>query len=367
MTYEIRTIGIIGLGLIGGSIARALKRSRTDYLIKVWDKDTESVNHALSDKVIDEKVFDLHTGFSDCDVVFLCVPVYAMGKILSELSKGISPNCILTDVGSTKGDVMALIQKIGVQQPFIGGHPLAGSEKSGYSASKANLFENAYYCITPGPNTMEAAVDSLKELVKKMGAIPLELTAEEHDGATAAISHVPHVVAALLVNLIGKLDGPQNVMKTIAAGGFKDITRIASSSPELWAGICASNKEKILETLSSMGDVLKSFEKDLESDRKEKIEAFFNSARDLRKTFSDRKSLIQKTFDIVVDVDDRPGIIAVIATALANENINIKNIGILNSRESEEGALQIQFENEEQRIRGLETLNLLGYKARERG
>jgi prephenate dehydrogenase len=367
MTYDICKVGIIGLGLIGGSIARALKRSGSNYVIKAWDKDSESVNNAVSDKIIDVKVSDLSIGFSDCETVFLCIPVYAMKSVLSELTMGLSPNCILTDVGSTKGDVMSLVHQIGLKQPFIGGHPLAGSENSGYSASNANLFENAYYCITPAENTNSDAVECLKLLIQKMGAIPLELTPEEHDRATAAISHVPHVVAALLVNLITKLDGPQNVMKTIAAGGFKDITRIASSSPDLWTGICISNKDIILETLNSMGNVLKDFETDLRTDKKEGIKAFFSSAREVRKTFSDRKSLIQKTFDITVDVDDRPGIIAVIATALANENINIKNVGILNNREAEEGALQIQFENGESRKRGIDTLNKLGYRARERG
>jgi len=198
-----------------------------------------------------------------------------------------------------------------------------------------------------------------------MGAIPIEMTPEMHDKVTAAISHVPHVIAALLVNLVGKLDNQENLMKTIAAGGFKDITRIASSSPDLWAGICLSNKDTILETLTHFSEIFNQFIENLEKGQMDYLVEFFDSARKLRDNLPDGKSLIQKTYNITVDVEDKPGIIAVIATALAKENINIKNIGILNIRENEEGALRIEFEEDEARKNGLRVLGALGYKARE--
>ncbi len=363
MASKKTSIGIIGLGLIGGSIARALKRCGDRYVITAWDQDEDNLKKACSEGVIDHRAPLLREGLSDLDIIFLCVPVSAMQSILLELIPYLSPRCILTDVGSTKGEVLDLISAIKLSQPFIGGHPLAGSEKSGYLASKANLFENVYYCLTPIEGTEIDALERLRALVRDMGAIPMEISPEEHDRVTAAISHVPHVMAALLVNLVGSLDNPRSTMKTIAAGGFKDITRIASSSPDLWTGICLSNKAKILETLSFLGNALTDFEADLMTENKTGIQAFFDSARTLRNSFSERKSLIQRTFDILVDVDDKPGIIAVIASALAHENINIKNIGILNNRENEEGALQIQFENEESRRRGIETLNKLGYRS----
>lgn len=364
MEGSVKKIGIIGLGLIGGSIAKALKRSDKGYMIKAWDKDEISLRTGLSEKAIDEYSLSLKDVFSDCDVIFLCVPVHAMEDILSELAGYISPDCILTDAGSTKMDVISIINDAGLKNPFIGGHPLAGSEKSGFSFSRANLFENAYYCLTLTDQTSQKALPAVKELVVDMGAIPIEITPFEHDRATAAISHVPHVIASLLVNMVGKLDGPDNIMKTIAAGGFKDLTRIASSSPELWTGICLSNKNIILDTLKALYNDLKGFEENLRNESRETMKEFFASARDLRNSFAEGKNLFQKTFDITVDVDDKPGIIAVIATALAEKNINIKNIGILNSREADDGALEIQFENEESRQQGLDTLNTLGYRAK---
>jgi len=366
MTLSVKKIGIIGLGLIGGSIARALKRNGKGYVIKAWDRDIKNLKMGLEEKAIDEFSLSLIEDFSDCEVIFLCVPVFAMKSILEELLPGISPNTVLTDVGSTKSDVLALIKDINVKNPFIGGHPLAGSEKSGFAASRANLFENAYYCLTPEENTDKDSLIKLKSIVLDLGAIPIELSPDEHDRVTAAISHVPHVVAASLVNLIDELDSPDNVMKTISAGGFKDLTRIASSSPGLWAGICLSNREKVLETIDCFIEKLKCFENDLNDRNREKIEKFFASARDIRNSLSDRKSIFQKTYSILVDVEDKPGIIALIASALAKENINIKNIGILNSRETEDGALEIQLEDEESRRRGIEILTRLGYRAKQK-
>ncbi|MGI6085467.1 MAG: prephenate dehydrogenase/arogenate dehydrogenase family protein [Acetivibrionales bacterium] len=364
MTVSVKKIGIIGLGLIGGSIARALKRSEKGYIIKAWDKDKKILDCAMSEKVIDECTLSVKGNFFECDVIFLCIPVFAMKDILNDLLFSISPDCILTDVGSTKSDVVATINEMKVKNPFIGGHPLAGSEKSGFRASRANLFENAYYCLTPEENTDKDVLIKLRDIIDDLGAIPIEMTPMEHDRVTAAISHVPHIIAASLVNLIDELDSPDSVMKTISAGGFKDLTRIASASPGLWAGICLSNKERILETISAFKNGLERFENDLRSNDRESVEKFFTSARELRNSLSDRKSIFQKTYAIVVDVDDKPGIIALISSALANKNINIKNIGILNSRETEEGALEIQFESEESRIQGLETLSRLGYGAK---
>lgn len=364
MEATVKKIGIVGLGLIGGSIARALKRSCKDYIIKAWDRDRRALEAGLSEKAIDEYSLSLKDGFDDCDVIFLCVPVYAMKDVINELSDRIRPDCILTDAGSTKMDVISIVNETGIANPFIGGHPLAGSEKSGFAASRANLFENAYYCLTPIEKTDEKSLRILKKLVRNMGAIPIELTPYEHDRATAVISHVPHVIASLLVNMVGRLDGPDNIMKTIAAGGFRDITRIASSSPELWSGICLSNKEIILDTLNTLCDGLKDFEENLRLESRENIESFFTTARDLRNSLAEGKNLYLKTFDILVDVVDKPGIIAEIATALAEKNINIKNIGILHSRESDEGALEIQFEDEKSRSLGLETLTNLGYRAK---
>lgn len=361
------TIGLVGLGLIGGSIARALKSRSGRYRIIAWDREQETLKRALSEGIVDMAASSDFAAFKACDMVFLCVPVFSMKTVLERLAPHLKPDCVITDVGSTKGDVSRIMAELGVSDRYIGGHPLAGSEKSGYAAARANLFENAYYVMTANKNTPELKKQLLMGVVRDLGAIPLEMTPDEHDRVTAAISHVPHVVASLLVNLVKKLDGPERHMWTIAAGGFKDITRIASSTPELWAGICLSNRDRILETLKALEGQLSDFCGLLERRDREKLIDFFQSARSYRNSFADmQKSIIQRNFDIVVDVEDRPGIIATIATALAQKGINIKNIGIVHSRENEEGALEIRFEDEESMKAGMKTLSALGYRVKAR-
>lgn len=360
------TVGVAGLGLIGGSIAKALKRTGKGYEIAAWDYCADSICRAQTEEVIQVPVSSDFHEFSDCRIVFICVPVHAFRDVIAKLKPVIRSDCLITDVASTKGDVERIIRDMGLEHQYAGGHPLAGSELSGYQASKANLFENAYYVITENP-LCQVDTALLKEIIQDIGAIPLVMDAEQHDRATAVISHVPHVVASLLVNLVDKLDGPEGYMKTLAAGGFKDITRIASSSPELWTGISMTNQRAILATLQELRTILAGFESNLAQLNEEPIKDFFARARSLRSTFSDKnKGILQKTYDIVVDVEDKPGIIAIISTALAAQGINIKNIGIINNRENDEGALEIRFENEDAMNRGMSTLKGLGYEAKAR-
>ncbi len=360
------TVGIAGLGLIGGSIAKALKRTGKGYEIAAWDYCTDSINRALTEEVIQVPVSSDFHEFSDCRIIFICVPVHVFKEVIAKLKPVVRQDCLITDVASTKGDVERIIRDMGLERQYAGGHPLAGSEMSGYQASKANLFENAYYVMTVNP---ECQVDTtvLEQIIHDIGAIPMVMDAEQHDRVTAVISHVPHVVASLLVNLVDKLDGPEGYMKTLAAGGFKDITRIASSSPELWTGISLTNQQAILDTLIELRSILQGFESNLARLDQEPIKAFFARAKTVRSTFSDKnKGILQKTYDIVVDVEDKPGIIAIISTALAAQGINIKNIGIINNRENDEGALEIRFENENDMNRGMTTLKGLGYEAKAR-
>ena len=160
---------------------------------------------------------------------------------------------IITDVGSVKSDIHAAAIETGMEHCFIGGHPMTGSEKTGYANATAYLLENAYYIITPTAQSPKDKVTEFTELVRSLGALPMVLDYKAHDHATATISHLPHIVAASLVNLVQQLDDEHETMKTIAAGGFKDITRIASSSAVMWENICLSNREQILEIMDRFG------------------------------------------------------------------------------------------------------------------
>ena len=250
------TVGFIGFGLIGGSIAKALRKSHPDCRIMAYSRSKEPLEEAKQDGVIDIICTKEDPFFGACDYIFMCAPVESNIAYLDFLKENMRPNCILTDVGSVKTPIHEAISAKGMDACFIGGHPMAGSEKTGYANASDLLLENSYYILTPGEGVPEERLTAFTELVKSIGGIPLTMTAHDHDYTTAVISHLPHVIAATLVNAVKKLDDPEQHMKMIAAGGFKDITRIASSSPEMWQSICQENSANIVEVIDDYIEML---------------------------------------------------------------------------------------------------------------
>ena len=341
-------IGFIGLGLIGGSIARALRENISEIRITAYDVNTATLEAALKDGVIDRAAEQIDGSFSDCSYLFLCAPVQKNDANLEAVKKVLSPSCTLTDVGSVKTDIHEHIAQAGLEAQFIGGHPMAGSERFGYANSKAKLLENAYYILTPTDQTDPDRLAAYRRLVETMEAIPLVLDYRQHDYVTAGISHLPHVIAASLVNLVRDSDNEEGIMKLVAAGGFKDITRIASSSAAMWQQICMTNTENISRLLDSYIDSLSKIREQLDKRQGEALYQLFDSARIYRDSFINASSgPIKRVYSFNIDIDDRPGMLAQVATTLAFNNINIKNIGIVHNREYEEGVLRIEFYDEE--------------------
>ncbi|NTV89586.1 MAG: prephenate dehydrogenase/arogenate dehydrogenase family protein, partial [Clostridiales bacterium] len=255
-------ISIIGLGLIGGSLARAFRTKAGILDITAVNRNPEAVSQALADGIIARGFAELDAQAMEhvcaSDIIFICTPVQRTMQYLEFLSGKVGPSCLVTDVASTKGEIMAFVEKLPDAPLFIGGHPMAGSEKTGYRAGYAHMFENAYYVLTPAagsqacvsadPSAVTVYADALNRLVslvRATGAFPVVMNAGEHDFVTGGISHIPHIVASLLVNMTMSLDTPDGKMRLLAAGGFRDITRIASSSPEMWENIVMSNREYI--------------------------------------------------------------------------------------------------------------------------
>ncbi len=354
--------GFVGLGLIGGSIARALRQFYPQCRLIAYDINPDTLDAAVKDGVIDVSVTEIGTDFSQCNIIFLCAPVSENDKNLEQIKQNISPACLLTDVGSVKTDIHANIKKAGLEGQFIGGHPMAGSERTGYQNSKALLLENAYYILTPCEGVADHIIADFKELVSSLGAIPLILTCAQHDYVTAAVSHLPHVIAASLVNLIKDSDSSDGIMKMIAAGGFKDITRIASSSPVMWQQICLTNRENILRLLDSYTDSLKLIRKQVDASNEQELYQFFDQARSYRDSFIDSSSgPIKKSYSINIEIADEPGALAAIATILALNQISIKNIGISHNREQEDGVLRVEFYEEISIEKAIHILKAKGY------
>ncbi len=341
---NMKKFGFLSLGLIGGSIALAIRQICPNAHILAYARRQSTLDEAAAAGAIDMGTTEINELFSDCDMIFLCGPVAVNNNFLEQLAPLLGDKTIITDVGSVKGTIHEAVSRLGLERHFIGGHPMAGSEKTGFANANPILLENAYYILTPTESVPEEAVAYYYSLVKKMGALPLILSCKEHDYVTAAISHVPHLVAAALANLVHDHDSSEETMKMIAAGGFKDITRIASSSPDMWESICMSNTENIADLLDDYIASLQTVSRAVRSGQKGFTYDLFTASKEYRDSFADLpRGPIKKVFACYVDIPDEAGSIASLATLLAKADISIKNIGIIHNRDFEEGVLRIEF------------------------
>lgn len=356
------TYGFIGFGLIGGSLAKGLKKNDPSIRILAYSRNPSELEAAQEDGLVNIVLDSADSPkLASCDVVFLCAPAEENLKYLAVIAPLLKEGAVLTDVSSTKSAICAQAKALGLNN-FIGGHPMAGSEQSGYKASTDYLFSNAYYIITPVTDDARLS-DVLTGIATKLQAIPIVVSAEKHDASIAAVSHLPHIVASALVNLVKERDDEMQTMKTLAAGGFRDITRIASSSPTMWQQICKTNAAAIDETLNAYIDMLRAVSEMLkqevaleekgdanlsETDPTAPIYELFASSRSYRNSISAKnKGAITPDYSFSVDIADEVGAISTISVILASKGISIKNIGINNARDHGEGALRIAFYEEE--------------------
>lgn len=340
----VSTIAFIGLGLIGGSIARGIKREKPDTKIMAYMRTRSRLEAAKADGIVDIILDGIGEQLSECDIIFLCTPVEYNAQYLSEIRPYLKPGAIVTDVGSTKTDIHKEVTRLSMEDCFVGGHPMAGSEKTGYENSTDHLLENAYYIITPAENSSGEKVQTMVSIAEMIGAIPIVLDYHHHDFVTAAISHLPHIIASSLVNLVKDSDGNDGLMKRLAAGGFKDITRIASASPEMWEQICMTNRENLTVILEQYIESLSGTLERLKAADNEYLYGLFETSRDYRNSISEKsQGAITPDYSFTVDMADEVGAISTLSVILAAKGISIKNIGINHNREHGEGTLKIVF------------------------
>lgn len=358
--------GFIGLGLIGGSIAKAIRQYWPGARIVAYNPSRDSLEEAIQDGVINDGSYGHNVNydqlFHPCDVIFLCAPVQKNAENLSLIRSCIREEAILTDIGSTKRDIHQHVMALGLQRHFIGGHPMTGSERTRYRNSRAELLENAYYLLAPEPEVDKIRIDTFRELIQSLKAIPLQVTADFHDYAVAGVSHVPHVVSASLVNLVRRSDNSRGIMKLIAAGGFRDITRISSSSPDMWEQICLTNGDNIVSLLDDYIDILENAKEQIQRSNGNAIHRFFAAAKDYRDSFDAADTgAANRLWLLHVDIEDRPASLAEVVTLLAVNSVNIKNIGITHNREFQEGALRVEFYKEEDLKEAVDILTTRSY------
>ena len=350
---------VIGLGLIGGSLALCVKGQHRDCKIIGFDIYEEQGKLAKMLGVVDELTDSIEASAKEADLILIATPVQETERIL-DLLAGIplKKNVIVSDTGSTKSSIVKRADKLidkGIT--FIGGHPMAGSHKSGVAAARALLFENAFYLLTPPNKVSVEKVNVLKEWLKGTNAKFITISPEEHDYLTGVISHFPHVIAASLVHQAEKTSQEQKLVTRLAAGGFRDITRIASSSPAMWRDILLHNKEVMLQLLNEWQQEMKEVTSMIQDGDSEKIYHFFSQAKHFRDELPQKeKGAIPSFYDLFVEVPDYPGVISEVTGYLAKEEISITNIQIRETREDIIGVLVISFQTEDDRTRAIKCL-----------
>ena len=373
-------IGILPLGLIGASLAKALSRTRRSASPSSLAARLEIVGlatreavlaQALQDGAIDRggimprvledpdwqaKIMDQEELLA-CDLIFLCTPVESIAPLARLIAS--HSRALLTDVGSVKNPIMTATAGL----PFIGGHPMAGSERTGYYCATESLFDHAAYALCPPATPLpdqEAKLKLLEELVTLLGARSLRIEPLAHDRLVARISHLPHVVAAGLVN--AALDRDDKLAILLSAGGFRDITRIASSDPALWAGISLESGEALSVALADMIAGLEAFRCALNSRDHAALQKFFASASEKRAWVPQQGvgPLISDE-QILINIEDKPGVLAQLTSLLSEARINSHNLSIQAARQFEGGQVRLFISSPTEAARARELLREAGY------
>ncbi len=355
---KIKKISIIGLGLIGGSLAKALRKSGKDFHISAFDISNSPMK-ALEDKIIDESLNSVDDALNS-DLIFISLPVDISIKIFDELAPRLKKNSILTDVCSVKNIFKEKWDKIESKGYYFGGHPMTGKEHGGYENSDPLLFENAMYIITEN-EVDNPYFEDFTTVIKSLGPNILHIPAKQHDVIAASVSHLPQLVSVALVNAASLKTDEYNFLD-LAAGGFRDMTRIASSDFNIWKSIISTNKSQILTALDKFSYDLETLKKWISENKNSEIAEYFETARRNRDEIpKNTKGFLSPLYDLFIFVEDKPGAISKISTTLYVNNINIKDIELLKIREGSGGTFRLSFETKDDLLTAAKILNRKGF------
>lgn len=341
-----KTIYIAGLGLIGASMALGIKRDHPEYEILGYNRSQASRDIAIERGMINRATDDFASFAPLADMIILTLPIQQTLAFIKELANlDLKEGVIISDAGSTKSAIVTAAEEnfAGKSVRFIGGHPMAGSHKTGAASADVNLFENAYYIFTPSNLTTPDTLEEMKDLLSGLHARFIEIDAEEHDRVTSQISHFPHILASGLMEQTASYAEQHEMARRFAAGGFRDMTRIAESEPGMWTSILLSNRETIIERIEDFKERLDEIGQAISKGDENQIWNFFNQAREQRQAMEiHKRGGVDSSYDLYVDVPDEEDVILRIlellrGTSLVNLHINEEN------REDVHGILRISF------------------------
>ncbi len=356
--------GIIGTGLIGGSLALALKRQGIGGEVLGYDADPRSLETALEMGAIDSACASPDELAARADLVIVAVPVKTIPGVLEAIGPHLKQGALVMDVGSTKEKIVSAAE--GTLPPgtvFVGGHPMAGSERQGIENATPDLFANAAFIFTPTPSCAAETQAFLSQTFTAIGARVIFMDARVHDRAVSMVSHLPHVLAFALMN--AAVEGSREVqgMSQIVSGGFRDMTRIASSDPSLWTGILLENRREVDRALGLFGRYVEELRETLGREDAAALEEAINRARNGRlEMIPALRTVLEDLYTLSIPVDNRPGIVSEITQAMGERGINIEDLEIAHPLEDQIGLLNVYVRGEESAELAREVLSGRGFR-----
>lgn len=316
---------IVGTGLIGGSIGMALRA-------RGWHVTGRDNDHQRAERALELGALDAVGSDPDAEITFVATPVSSVAAIARQMA---TPTGIVTDVGSVKGPIVRRVD----HPRFVGGHPMAGSEQEGIDGADPALFEGATWVLTPAETTDPEAYARLRSVVSSFGADVLAIPPERHDALVAVVSHVPHLTAAALMTLAAAGAEEHRALLRLAAGGFRDMTRIAAGHPGIWPDICTENRDAIVSVLDDLLDTLGGLRSIVAAGDREALLSTLERARHARVNLPTRAARAEEMVEVRVPIPDRPGVLAEITTLAGDLGVNIEDLEIAHSSEGERGVL----------------------------
>lgn len=352
-------VAILGTGLIGGSMGLALHRSRPELTIVGYDPAPGEADRAKARGAVTEAAGSSAEAVDGARIVVLAMPVDRIPGECAALEAAVAPGATVTDVGSAKIEVVAQGERsFGAR--FVGGHPMAGSERHGVEAADEALFEGAWWILTPTPATSSESYGAVLELVSAAGAKPIAVEPEVHDALVARLSHLPQLTASAIVE-VAATAGERDTLLGLAGNGFRDVTRIAASNPSLWVAIIRSNREAVLEALDGLGQGLARVAAMVQDGNWDELGAWLDRSRNARLELFAKPEYTGEPVSLSMLIPDRPGVLAEVTTAAGELGANIEDLRIVHSTEGGRGRLELVVAGQERAELLSAVLQAIGY------
>lgn len=355
-------VAVLGVGLIGGSIGLAAKQ-RLEAHVSGFDPDAGILERAVERGALDAGHGSVAEAVADAEIVFCAAPVGALPALVAEAVAASGPETVVTDAGSTKRELVAVLADGAPGERFIGGHPLAGAETAGVEGARADLFEGARWYLTPTERSSGLLYDRLQRAIAELGARPQAIEAETHDRLMATVSHLPHVLANVLASQAAAASADESERMPEVGRSFRDSTRVAGANPAIWGDIFASNRDAVAGEIDAVVERLRKAADLLRAGDPEAVAAWHRRALDDRRALLEGEGVGGPLHELRVVVDNRPGTVAEIALALGEAGVNIEDMALDPAADMRSGAITLWIAGAEQAERAAEIVRGLGHSA----